>query len=157
MVGITGYGAYVPRARLQRKAIPEANAWFAPNLRGAARGERAMANWDEDAVTMAAEAGRDCLPTSDPLTGRAHVDAIYFASTTMPFSDRQNAGIIAGALNLAERISAFDITSSQRCATSALVAAADAVKAGRVANALVVAGEKRKARAASPQEMAFGD
>ena len=157
MVGITGYGAYVPRARLQRKAMAEANAWFAPNLRGAAKGERAMANWDEDAVTMAVEAGRDCLPTAAPLRDRAHVDAIYFASTTMPFSDRQNAGIVAGALNLPERISSFDVTSSQRCATSALIAAADAVEAGRVANALVVAGERRKARAASPQEMAFGD
>jgi 3-hydroxy-3-methylglutaryl CoA synthase len=157
MVGITGYGAYVPRARLQRKAMAEANAWFAPNLRGAAKGERAMANWDEDAVTMAVEAGRDCLPAADPLTERAHVDAIYFASTTMPFSDRQNAGIVAGALNLRDDLSAFDIASSQRCGTSAILAACDAVKAGRANTALVVAGEKRKARAASPQEMAYGD
>jgi 3-hydroxy-3-methylglutaryl CoA synthase len=157
MVGITGYGAYVPRARLQRKAIADANAWFAPNLRGAARGERAMANWDEDAVTMAVEAGRDCLPAADPRSDRAHVDAIYFASTTMPFSDRQNAGIVAGALNLREDLSAFDVASSQRCGTSAMLAAFDAVKAGRAKNALVVVGEKRKARAASPQEMAFGD
>ena len=157
MIGITGYGAYVPRARLQRKAVAEANAWFAPNLRGAAKGERAMANWDEDAVTMAVEAGRDCLPAADPIKDRAHVDAIYFASTTMPFSDRQNAGIVAGALNLPEQISSFDVTSSMRCGTSAVIAALDAVKAGRAANALVVAGEKRKARAASPQEMAFGD
>ncbi len=157
MVGITGYGAYVPRARLQRKAIAEANAWFAPSLRGAAKGERAMANWDEDAVTMAVEAGRDCLPAADPLTDRAHVDAIYFASTTMPFSDRQNAGIVAGALNLRDDLSALDIASSQRCGTSAILAAFDAVKSGRAKNALVVAGEKRKARAASPQEMAYGD
>ena len=70
MIGITGYGAYVPRARLQRKAVAEANAWFAPNLRGAAKGERAMANWDEDAVTMAVEAGRDCLPAADPIKPR---------------------------------------------------------------------------------------
>jgi 3-hydroxy-3-methylglutaryl CoA synthase len=157
MIGITAYGAYIPRARLQRKAIAEANAWFAPNLRGAGKGERAMANWDEDAVTMAVEAGRDCLPAADPLTDRAHVDAIYFASTTMPFSDRQNAGIVAGALNLREDISAFDITSSQRCGTSAILAASDAVTSGRARNAFVVAGEKRQARAASPQEMAYGD
>src|SRR5690242_8299876 len=157
MVGITGYGAYVPRARLQRKAIAEANAWFAPGLRGAAKGERAMANWDEDAVTMAVEAGRDCLPAADPLADRAHVDALYFASTTMPFSDRQNAGIVASALNLRDDLSAFDITSSQRSGTSAIVSALDAVKSGRANTALVVAGENRKARAASPQEMAYGD
>ncbi|HXM00382.1 MAG TPA: OB-fold domain-containing protein [Rhizomicrobium sp.] len=157
MTGITAYGAYIPRLRLQRKAMAEANAWFAPNLMGAAKGERAMANFDEDALTMAVEAGRDCLPAADPILDRAFVDAAYFASTTMPFSDRQNAGIVARALSLPEAISSFDITSSQRAGTSALIAALDAVKSGRVKAPLVVAGEKRKARAASAQEMAIGD
>src|SRR5215469_18347895 len=102
MTGITAYGAYIPRLRLQRTAVAQANAWFAPGLAGAAKGERAMANWDEDATTMAVEAGRDCLPASDPLKERAHVDAVYFASTSMPFSDRQNAGIVVQALSLPE-------------------------------------------------------
>ncbi|HUJ02062.1 MAG TPA: hypothetical protein VLW75_00375, partial [Rhizomicrobium sp.] len=88
MTGITSYGAYIPRLRLQRKAIAQANAWFAPGLLGGAKGERAMANWDEDAVTMAVEAARDCIPAHDPLKDRAFVDAIYFASTSMPFADR---------------------------------------------------------------------
>lgn len=157
MIGITGYGAYIPRARLQRKAMAEANAWFAPALRAAAKGERSMANWDEDAVTMAVEAGRDCLPAADPAKDRAHVDAVYFASTTMPFSDRQNATIVASALNLRDQISTFDVTSSQRCGTSAIIAALDAVQSGRTKSSLVVSSDKRKTRAASPQEMAFGD
>jgi len=156
MAGITSYGAYIPRLRLQRSAIGQANAWFAPgNAR--AKGERAMANWDEDAVTMAVEAGRDCLPAADPIADRGFVDAAYFASTTMPFSDRQNAGIVARALNLPEGISSLDVTSSQRAGTSALIAALDAVAAGRVKAPLVLAGEKRKARAASSQELSFGD
>jgi len=157
MTGITSYGAYIPRLRLQRKAAAQANAWFAPNLMGAARGERAMANFDEDAVTMAVEAARDCVPAADPIADRAFVDAVYFASTTMPFADRQNAGILAAALNLPDAISSLDIAASQRAGTSALIAALDGVKSGRIKAALVAAGEKRRARAASPQEMAFGD
>lgn len=157
MTGITAYGAYIPRLRLQRKAVAQANAWFAPNLLGAAKGERAMANWDEDAVTLAVEAGRDCVPASDPIKDRGHVDAIYFASTSMPFSDRQNAGIVASALSLSDDISSADVTSSQRAGTSALIAALDAVAGGRARAPLVVAGEKRKARAASTQELSFGD
>lgn len=43
--GILSYGAYLPRRRLQRKSIFAANSWFAPGLRGLAKGERAMANW----------------------------------------------------------------------------------------------------------------
>jgi 3-hydroxy-3-methylglutaryl CoA synthase len=157
MTGITAYGAYIPRLRLQRKAIAQANAWFAPGLVGGAKGERSMANFDEDAVTMAVEAGRACLPANDPIKDRDFVDAAYFASTSMPFSDRQNAGIVASALSLSDDISSVDITSSQRAGTSALIAALDAVGSGRAKTPLVVAAEKRKARAASTQELAFGD
>jgi hydroxymethylglutaryl-CoA synthase len=59
MVGIVAYGAYAPRLRLNRQAVYDANKWFAPGLRGQAKGERAIANWDEDAITMAVEASRD--------------------------------------------------------------------------------------------------
>ena len=58
MTGITSYGAYIPRLRLSRKAMAQANQWFAPGLMGAAKGERSMANYDEDSVTLAVEAGR---------------------------------------------------------------------------------------------------
>jgi len=157
MIGITAYGAYIPRRRLQRKAVAQANAWIAPNLVGGAKGERAMANWDEDAVTMAFEAGRDCLPAIDPVKDRAQIDGIYFASTTLPYADRQNAGIVAAALGLRESISSIDLASSQRVGTSALIAALDAVAAGRLTSPLLVASDKRKARAASSQELAYGD
>jgi len=157
ITGITAFGAYLPRRRLQRKAVAEANRWFAPGLAGGAKGERAMANYDEDAVTLAVEAGRDCLPASDAAKDRGHVDGVYFASTSMPFSDRQNAGIVAAALQLSEDISSADVTSSQRAGLSALALALDSVAAGRLRAPLVVAGERRKARAASSQELSFGD
>src|SRR5271156_1291795 len=109
MTGISAWGAYAPRLRLSRKAVTAANAWIAPNLAGKAKGERAMANWDEDALTMAVEAARDCLPANDPIAERAHVDAVYFGSTSMPFSDRQNAGIVAQALSLRDELSSADV------------------------------------------------
>lgn len=157
MVGITSYGGYIPRLRLQRKAVAQANAWFNPGLLGQGKGERAMANWDEDSVTMAVEAARDALPGANPINDRKHVDAVYFASTTMPFADRQNSGIVAGALSLSEEIAAADISSSQRAGTSALITALNAVKSGNQKSPLVVAADRRKTRAASTQELQFGD
>src|SRR5258707_2301007 len=96
MVGIVAYGAYVPRLRLNRQAVYDANKWFAAGLRGLAKGERSMANWDEDSITMAVEASRDCLTSHKA----EDVRNIYFASTTHPFKDRQNAGVIGTALNV---------------------------------------------------------
>ena len=66
---------------------------------------------------MAVEAARDCLTGRD----RAAVTALQFASTTFPFLDRLNAGIVAEALNLAEGISAIDVAATQRAGTSALI------------------------------------
>ena len=157
-IGITSFGAYIPRLRLQRKAIAAANAWFNPSVAGLGKGERSMANWDEDAVTMAVEAARDALPaTRDPLGSRAGIGALYFASTTMPFADRQNAGIVSAALNLSETIHTADIAGSQRAGLSALIAALEKVAAGSTAHALVAAADRRATRAGASQEFQFGD
>ena len=118
-IGILSFGAYIPRLRLQRKAIAAANSWFNPGLRGLAKGERAMANWDEDAMTMAVEAARDCLAGFD----HQAVASLYLASTTHPFDDRQNAGIAAGALHLRPALRSLDAGGSLRVATSTLVTA----------------------------------
>ncbi|MCF8469210.1 MAG: OB-fold domain-containing protein [Parvibaculum sp.] len=153
-VGLTAYGGYIPRLRLQRKSITQANAWVAPNFLGKGKGERSMANWDEDAITMAVEAARDLLGPDDD---RSHVDALYFGSTTMPFKDRLNSGIIAAALTLDESVRAVDIASTQRAGTSALMQALAAVRGGETKNAMVVASDHRKTKAVTAQELDFGD
>jgi 3-hydroxy-3-methylglutaryl CoA synthase len=154
MVGIAAWGAYVPRLRLSRKAAASANAWIAPGLMGKAKGERSMANWDEDALTMAVEAARDVLGPDDD---RSHVRGLWFASSTAPFSDRLNAGIVSAALTLDRAAASADVSGSQRCGLTALAQGLNAVKAGAVSCGLVTAGEHRRARAASTQELDFGD
>lgn len=153
MVGIAAWGAYAPRLRLSRKAVVAANAWIAPGLANKAKGERSMANWDEDALTMAVEAARDALGPDDE--GRQAIDAAIFASTTAPFVDRQNAGVLAAALTLGQQIASADVTGSQRCGLTALGQALEAAAGGK--RVLVAAGEHRRARAASPHELDFGD
>lgn len=148
--GILSCGAYIPRLRLQRKSIAAANGWFAPGLRGLARGERAMANWDEDVITMAVEAAHSCLQGRE----RSKVGQFALASTTFPFDDRQNVGVVANALNLDSSLSVLDVSGSQRVGASALATALATNTAG---DFLVVASEKRMAKAASTQEMHYGD
>ncbi len=146
--GILSFGAYIPRARLQRKAAADANAWFSPGLKNQ-KGERAMAGWDEDAITMAVDAARDALdgfPREDLVT-------LQLASTSMPFEDRQNSGIVATALNLSPEVATLDLAGSLRAGTSGVVNALRS-KAGQT---LLVAAERRKTKAGGPQEMAYGD
>ncbi|SFF96402.1 3-hydroxy-3-methylglutaryl CoA synthase [Novosphingobium sp. CF614] len=151
-VGILSFGAYVPRRRLQRSAIYAANAWFAPGLKGLAKGERAIGDWDEDSVTMAVEAARDTLTGID----RSTVGSLSLASTTLPFVDRLNSGIVKEALVLSDGVAAFDLTGSQRAGVSALRDAFEAAS-GRKAPHLCLAAEMRKTCPASDLELLSGD
>jgi len=117
--GLLAYGAYLPVRRLQRAAVAKTHAWFNPGLRGLGKGERTIANWDEDAVTMSVEAARNCLTGQD----RDAIGAVWLASTSLPFKDRQNAGILGDALSLKSEAMTLDVASSQRAGTSALMAA----------------------------------
>jgi hydroxymethylglutaryl-CoA synthase len=152
MVGIKAYGGYVPKRRLPRSVIVEANGWFNSALKGYSKGERSMCNWDEDALTMAVAASRDCLDKTRP----DDIKAIYLASTTLPFTDRQNSGILGTALNLGQNMMTMDITSSQRAATSGLVNALNVAK-GTGGSALFATGEHRRSQTANNNELMFGD
>ena len=151
MIGIVSFGAYIPRLRLDRMSIYQNIGWLAPALAMVAQGERSMCNWDEDSVTMAVAAARDCLVGMD----KKGVDALYLASTTLPYADRLNAGIVGTALNLREEILTADTSSTQRAGTTAVISALETVRNGK--KVLVTATDRRETKAGSFYEMWFGD
>ncbi len=153
MIGITSYGAYIPRLRLSRSAIVQGMGWFAPAIMAVSQGERSMCNWDEDSITMAVAAARDCAKGMD----KSKIDALYLASTTLPFTDRQNAGIVASAMNLGKEIVTADFTASQKVSTTALITALESVKGGDRKEIMVATADKRETKAAYFYEMWFGD
>ncbi|MCP4574788.1 MAG: 3-hydroxy-3-methylglutaryl CoA synthase [Deltaproteobacteria bacterium] len=147
MVGITSFGAYIPMFRLSRSAI--AKAWG----RGSLKGERSVANNDEDTLTMAVEAASDCLKDMD----RSRVDGLFLATTNAPYREKLSAGLAATVLDLGEEVSTADFANSLRAGSSALKAAVDGVKAGSGSHYLVAASDCRLASPRSDQEQLFGD
>jgi len=151
MVGITSYGAYIPRYRIDRGVVYKAMGWLNPGTFMA--GEKAVANFDEDSITMAVAAGIDCLQGMD----RGKMDALYFATTTSPYKERQSAEIIATAFNLRADIRTADFTGSIKSGTTSLLSALDALKAGSAKNAMVCTADCRIGKPGSAQEEIFGD
>ena len=74
--------------------------------------ERALAWSDEDAITLAVAAARDCLVDCD----RSRIDLLLFASTTGPYVEKLGAAIVAAALALAPgtRLSLIHISEPTR-------------------------------------------
>ena len=137
---ISEIGGYLPMLRLDRAAA--AGALRFAGLGGRGAGRRAVAGWDEDALTLAVEAARGLTPAA----------RFVFASTSAPFFDRSQATLAASALGLPETIRTNDVSGSRRCAVSALL---DALLGS--GDAIVAAGEKRPTRPGSAQQLSYGD
>ena len=151
MVGITGFGSYLPYFRFERKKWVE--AWGMDSLASLMIGERTVANFDEDTVTMAVEAALDCLNGADP----KNVGALYFASTTSPYAEKLCASLISRVCDLDETIRTADFAGSLRSGTSALMAALDLVKSGGAKNAIVTAADIRLSDPRHYMEAMMGD
>jgi 3-hydroxy-3-methylglutaryl CoA synthase/uncharacterized OB-fold protein len=146
MAGIVSYGSYVPYRRLKRSAI--AAVLGTP----AGKGERAIASFDEDSVSMAVEATRDALKAAPP----GDVQALIFATTTPPYAEKLSAAVIGAAAMLPAEIRASDMTGSVRAGMSALLQGADAI-AGGATRALVAIGDCRLAAPEGKAEQTTGD
>jgi len=138
LAGITRYASYLPYNRLQRSAL------------GAGKGERTVASYDEDSVSMAVEAGRDAL--RGPKTA---IDTLIFATTSPPYAEKLNAATIAAALDLGANLRALELGSSTRMGLGALLAGADAAAAG--GRALVVASDVVIGAPGGARESGSGD
>ena len=146
MVGIKSYGVYVPFHRLDRSEI--AKFWEGYKVPG----EKAVANFDEDPVTMAVEACTDCLSGFD----RSGVDMLCFGSTTAPYAEKQSAALVAAVLDLDRTAYTLDVSGTLRSGTNAVKAAFDAVKGG-AASALACATDMRLGLPKGAKEFEFGD
>ncbi len=142
MTGITAYGAYIPLRRLG----PGTKGWGQP-------GEKAVANWDEDSLTMAITAAINCLRDSN----RSEVDGLYLASTTLPYKEKLAATTAGWAADLRPDILTMDCTDSLRSGTAALRMAVDTVKAGTAKKVLVAASDLRMGAPRGSLDHGLGD
>ena len=137
MSGIVRYGTYVPYFRLARAAI------------GGGRGERAAASYDEDAASMAVEAGRDAIRGGPP------IDHLLFATISPPYAEKLDAATLQAGLNLPKHITAADLGGSTRAGLSTLLLAADLATAGR--SPLVCLSDVSVGAPGGPRESGGGD
>lgn len=144
MIGIVAHGVHLPLRRMPLGL-----------LRGGRAGEaeRTVAWSDEDSVTLGVAAARNCLE------GRARdrIGLILFATTSHGYDEKQGAALIARALDLPESVRTADISHSTRGGAQALAAAIDAVRAGTVDEALVIAADCRSGAPGSDFEANGGD
>jgi hydroxymethylglutaryl-CoA synthase len=137
MAGIVRYGSYVPYFRLTRAAI------------GAGKGERAVASFDEDAVSMAVEAARDAV------RGGVALDAVLFATLSPAYAEKLDTATIQAALDLPESVSSVALGGSSRMGLAGLLLGLDLAAARK--RALVCASDLVTGAPGGARESQGGD
>lgn len=151
MKGIVSYGGYLPLYRLNRDLIFRSMGWL--NQVAYMKGEKCIANYDEDSVTMAVSSAMNCLEGCE----RDNVGGIYFATTTSPFKERRCADIIRTALDLNSHIETVDFSGSTSAGTSALIASLNGVYDNSKRTILLAGSDVRLGKPGSTQELTFSD
>ena len=155
-IGIVSFGVYLPAYRLSGKVIAEATGAY-PR-----RGERTVANYDEDSLTMGVNAALDCLDNHalawDTPVNPSELNALLFASTTSPFVEKQAASVLGDVLEVAPSALVTDLGGSLRGAiTAAGISRTFLTQHDDHRLAVIVAADRRPAEPGSADEQAFGD
>jgi 3-hydroxy-3-methylglutaryl CoA synthase/uncharacterized OB-fold protein len=137
-LNLLAYSAYRPRYQLPRAAISAA-------LTGESRGSgsRAVAGYDEDAISMAVAATRGLG------TDLAEVDNLFLGTSESPFLDKSSSLVVHAACNLHDRAFATDLVG--------LRSGIGALRVASTAGGVAVMADMRTGRPGSAEEADGGD
>ena len=140
MVGIVGYGTYLPRFRIKVEDI--ARQWGAnPEVvkRGLLLREKTVPSPDEDTITISVEAAKYALKRSgvDP----AKIGAIYVGSESHPYAVKPTGTVVADALGISPEVHVADYEFACKAGTEAMFVAYCQVKSGVLDYALAIGAD----------------
>lgn len=150
-VGISGYGAYVPRFRLPGSEVDR--VWTDGQV-GSPVIEKAVPGPDEDTATMSIEAARNALARAgiDPTAIRA----VWVGSESHPYAVKPTSTIVAEAIGAVPATQAADWEFACKAGTEAFQAAVAFVGSGMADYALAIGMDTAQGRPGDALEYTTG-
>ncbi len=139
-IGITGYGAYVPRYRIRVEAICKAWGADAESVKESLNiSEKAVPAPDEDTATISVAAARNALLRAeiDP----QDIGAVYVGSESHPYAVKPTATIVAEAISATPSLTAADFEFACKAGTAAIQACMGMVGSGMVEYGLAIGAD----------------
>ena len=140
MIGIVGYGAYVPRYRIKAETI--AHQWGADAQaiqRGLQLYEKTVPGPDEDTITISVAAARSALARAgiDP----QKIGAVYIGSESHPYAVKPSGTILIDALGIGPHVHVASYEFACKAGSEAMFVAYSHVKAGEMEYALGIGAD----------------
>lgn len=140
MVGIVGYGSYLPRYRIKVEEI--AKQWgrdAAAVQRGLLLKEKTVPSTDEDTITISVEAARNALKRAE--INPAEIGALYIGSESHPYAVKPSGTVVAEALGVVPEVHIADYEFACKAGTEAMFVAFGLVKADQVKYAMAIGAD----------------
>jgi hydroxymethylglutaryl-CoA synthase len=140
MVGITGYGTYIPQYRIKLSDI--ADVWKKNSeeiTSGLKVTEKAVCAIDEDAVTLAIEAGKRALAMANIVPEK--IGGVYFGSESHPYAVNPSSSIVAEYLGIGNDYFAADLEFACKAATAGMQALVGLLDSKRITYGLVIGSD----------------
>ena len=151
MVGIAGYGCYVPKRRIKVEEIAaqwgEDGEVMKKNLLVR---EKTVPAKDEDSVTIAYEAARNALKRAeiDP----KEIGAVYIGSESKPYAVKPSATIVADALGITPEAHVADYEFACKAGSETVFVVYGLVKAGEIKYGLGIGSDTSQGAPKDPLE-----
>jgi len=140
MVGIIGYGAYVPRNRIKVEEIAKVWGADAPNYkRGLGLEEKSVPSPDQDTITMSVEATKNALKRAeiDP----QEIEAIYVGSESHPYAVKPSGTVVAEAIGATPEIHCASFEFACKAGSEAMFVCIGLVESGSIKYGLAIGAD----------------
>jgi len=140
MIGIVGYGSYVPAYRIKSSTI--ANQWgddASAIENGLLIKEKTVPGMDEDTVTIAVAAAKNALKRAqiDP----KKIGAVYIGSESHPYVVKPSGTILVDALGIGPEVHVADFEFACKAGSEAMFVAYSHVKSGNMDYAMGIGAD----------------
>jgi len=140
MVGIVGYGSYLPRYRIKVEDI--AKQWGAdPEAikRGLMLYEKTVPGQDEDTITISVEAARYALQRAR--INPQEIGAVYIGSESHPYAVKPSATVLIDAVGIGPDVHVASFEFACKAGSEAMYVAYSLVKAGEMKYAMGIGAD----------------
>ncbi len=140
MIGIVGYGSYVPTYRIKIEEI--ARQWGKdpqPIENGLKVHEKTVPAMDEDTVTISVQAAKHALQRAR--INAQEIGAVYIGSESHPYAVKPSGTILIDALGIGPDVHVADFEFACKAGTEAMFVAYSHVKSGTMKYALGIGAD----------------
>jgi len=145
MVGIVGYGAYIPRYRIKISEI--ARVWGEDGEKISSSlnvFEKSVPGLDEDTATIAVEAARNAIEHAE--VNPQDIGAIYVGSESHPYVVKPTATIVAEAIMATPNLTAADLEFACKAGTAGIQMCMGMVKSGMIKYGIAIGSDTAQGR-----------